>query len=99
MPPETDGLFPAAGDAKASADDMSKFLSASIGLPPTPVDISYPMMMTQSAYVEIANKNTEQGLGWQIHAITTSEKIKALLGVFYISNRDFMESFIVLCHQ
>lgn len=76
LPPDTLGLFPAAGDMKASADDMGKFLSAAIGLPNTPESIFYPMRMTQTAYVEVGD--TELGLGWQIHEIS-SNKVKALL--------------------
>lgn len=74
--PEKMGLFPAAGDAKASAGDMSKFLSAAIGLPSTPESIFYPMRMTQTPYV--ATAQFDQGLGWQIHELK-SDKIKALL--------------------
>lgn len=77
VPPETLGLFPAAGDMKASADDMSKFLGAAIGLPSTPESIFYPMRMTQTAYVEAGQ--TDLGLGWQIHEMS-SDKVKALLG-------------------
>lgn len=76
LPPETLGLFPAAGDMKASADDMGKFLSAAIGLPTTPESIFYPMRMTQTAYVEAGS--TDLGLGWEIHDIT-SESLKLLL--------------------
>ena len=74
--PISDGLFPAAGAMKASADDMNKFLSAAIGLPQTPESIFYPMRMTQTAYVEVCDN--ELGLGWEIHEISPS-KLKALL--------------------
>lgn len=76
LPPDTLGLFPAAGDMKASAEDMGKFLGAAIGLPTTPESIFYPMRMTQTAY--IAAGDTDLGLGWQIHEIS-SEKVKSLL--------------------
>ena len=62
-------LFPAAGAMKASANDMQHFLSAAIGLPGTPERIFYPMRLTQTAFVRLADK--DQGLGWQIHPITT----------------------------
>lgn len=77
QPPISDGVFPATGAMKASAEDMSKFLSASIGLPQTPESIFYPMRMTQTAYMEAGG--TDLGLGWQIHVIT-SAKLKALRG-------------------
>ena len=76
VPPETLGLFPAAGDMKASAEDMGKFMAAAIGLPNTPESIFYPMRMTQSAYVEAGD--TDLGLGWQIHEMT-SNNVKALV--------------------
>lgn len=70
-------LFPAAGGMKASAGDMAKFLSASIGLPGTPESIFYPLRLTQTAYLEM--NGVEQGLGWVIHEINSKEKVKALL--------------------
>lgn len=73
---ETD-LFPAAGGMKASAGDMGKFLGAAMTLPGTPSSISYPMLMTETAYVEM--NGVEQGLGWQIHEINSKEKINTLL--------------------
>lgn len=71
-----DGVFPAAYAMKASASDMSKFLSAAIGLPQTPQSIFYPVRMTQTAY--LAAGDSAQGLGWQIHE-TTPENIKDML--------------------
>jgi beta-lactamase class C len=76
VPPETLGLFPAAGDMKASVEDMGKFLAASIGLPGTPESIFYPIRMTQTAYVAVGE--TDLGLAWQIHEID-SKHIKSLL--------------------
>ncbi len=61
VPAETLGLFPAAGDVKASASDMDKFLSAAIGLPQTPESIFYPMRMTQTPYLDVGDY--AQGLG------------------------------------
>jgi len=62
------GLFPAAASINASAQDMQRFLSAAIGLPGTPPRVFYPMRMTQSMYVKLADKF--QGLAWQIHPIS-----------------------------
>jgi beta-lactamase class C len=76
--PDTLGLFPAAGDMKASAEDMGKFLSAAIGLPNTPEGIFYPMRMTQTAYLDV--DGTAQGLAWQIHALTPETKKILLTG-------------------
>lgn len=75
VPAESDGLFPAASAMKASASDMSKFLSAAIGLPATPESIFYPMRMTQSAYLAVGDN--AQGLGWSIHEMS-SDNIKTL---------------------
>lgn len=76
-------VFPSAGNVKASANDMQRFLSAAIGLPGTPGKIFYPMRMTQTAYVKLPNHL--QGLGWQIHTVTR-ENVEELLNV------DVMES-------
>lgn len=76
VPPMEPGVFPAAGAIKASAQDMQHFLRAAIGLIGTPDRIFYPMRMTQTVYVEIADKM--QGLGWQIQPITPENKIKLL---------------------
>lgn len=76
VPPEELDLFPAGYGVKASADDMNKFLSAAIGLPQTPESVSYPMMMTQTPYVDVGLFG--QGLGWQIH-LFTSANVKQLL--------------------
>lgn len=73
-PPVT-GLFPTAGCMKASAADMQKFLSASIGLPQTPESIFYPIRMTQTPYLGV--KESAQGLGWVIHDLS-SENIPSL---------------------
>lgn len=75
--PVQEGLFPSAWAIKASVQDMGKFLSAAIGLSQTPESIFYPMLMTQTSYVQIGD--TEQALGWQVHEISTSEQIQLLL--------------------
>lgn len=53
---------------KSSGADMQKFLSAAIGLPGTPERVFYPMRMTQSVYIKLADRM--QGLGWQIHPLS-----------------------------
>lgn len=63
------GLFPSAYGIKASAPDMQRFLGAAIGLPGTPSQVFYPMRLTQTAFVKIADKM--QGLAWLIHPINT----------------------------
>jgi len=68
--PPVSSLFPAAGCLKASAEDMQKFLSASIGLPNTPDSIFYPIRMTQSAYLAV--KGSAMGLGWVIHDMSSA---------------------------
>ncbi len=73
--PPVSGLFPSAGCMKASAEDMRKFLSASIGLPQTPESIFYPIRMTQTPYLGV--KESAQGLGWVIHDMSP-ENLKAL---------------------
>jgi beta-lactamase class C len=75
-PQVQDGLFPAAWAMKASAEDMSKFLSAAIGLPQTPESIFYPMRMTETTYLHVGT--TEQALGWQAHDLK-GDQIKLLL--------------------
>lgn len=69
-------FFPSAGALRISAQDMQRFLSASIGLPGTPERILYPMRMTQTAYVRLPERS--QGLGWQISTITPNN-VEALL--------------------
>jgi len=76
IPASTLDLLPAAWCMKASAKDMQRFLSAAIGLPGTPERIFYPMRMSETAYVELANEM--QGLGWRVNAITP-EKVSSLL--------------------
>jgi beta-lactamase class C len=66
--PMVDRQFPAAGGVKASAGDMQRFLAAAIGMPGTPISILYPMRMTQTAYVQLADRF--QGLGWQVYELT-----------------------------
>jgi beta-lactamase class C len=68
VPHVAPGLFPAAYNFKASAEDMQRFLSAAIGLPGTPPRLFYPIRMTQSVYVKLAD--VSQGLGWQIHPLS-----------------------------
>jgi len=70
------GLFPSAWAIKASSLDMQHFLAAAIGLPGTPERILYPIRMTQAAYVKLPD--SMQGLGWDIHPIT-SDNIEELL--------------------
>jgi len=70
-------LFPAAGDVKASAGDMRRFLAAAIGLPGTPQRILYPMRMTQAGYVKLPD--CLQGLGWQIHQFTPENAASLLI--------------------
>lgn len=74
--PIANSLFPQAGDMKASAEDMGKFLSAVIGLPSTPESIFYPIRMTETAYLEM--DGVEHGLGWTIHDFR-GENAQALL--------------------
>lgn len=74
--PISNAVFPQAGSMKASAEDMSKFMAAAIGLPSTPESIFYPIRMTETAYV--AMNGVEQGLGWTIHDYS-GEQAKALL--------------------
>lgn len=49
----------------SSASDMQKFLSAAIGLPGTPEIVLYPMRLTQTAFIELSDR--ELGLGWNIN--------------------------------
>ncbi|HEX4046169.1 MAG TPA: serine hydrolase [Gammaproteobacteria bacterium] len=67
VPASSMGIFPCAGDVKASATDMQRFLAAAIGLPGTPKQILYPMRMTQTAYVKVPA--FLQGLGWQLYPL------------------------------
>lgn len=62
------GLFPAAGDLKASIQDMSKFLAVAAGLPGTPLNLRQGMKNTQIPRLEIG-AGTQQGLVWQIHSL------------------------------
>jgi beta-lactamase class C len=70
------GMFPEAYGLKMSAEDMQRFLSAAVGFPDTPERIFYPLKMTQAAYLRLSDR--EQGLAWQIHALSPSA-IKTLL--------------------
>lgn len=67
--PTSAGLFPAAYGVKVSANDMSKFLRASIGIN-TPENIFYPMRMTQTPYASLGYN--KQGFGWQIHDLNSN---------------------------
>lgn len=62
------GLFPAAGDLKASIQDMSKFLTVAVGLSSTPLNLRQAMKNTQIPRLEVGG-STQQGLVWQIHSL------------------------------
>lgn len=85
-------LLPAAGQMKASANDMQRFLSAAIGLPGTPETILYPMRLTQSAFVELPNA-VMQGLGWQVHPLD-KKHVQGLLDASDV--QDLMKSIDVV---
>lgn len=70
--PVSDVILAGEGAAKASSEDMQKFLSAAIGLPGTPSSILYPMRLTQVSYLDLPDG--EQGLGWSIHDVSAPVK-------------------------
>jgi beta-lactamase class C len=70
--PISNSILAGAFAVKASIDDMQKFLAASIGLSNTPEFILYPMRLTQINYVVLNDE--EQGLGWEIHPISTENR-------------------------
>lgn len=61
------GPFPGAWGLKATIYDMTKFVSAAIGLPNTPENIKKAMRNTQTPRVSVGNM--QQGLAWQIHSL------------------------------
>lgn len=61
------GLYPGAWGLKATVDDMSKFMSAAIGLPHTPNNIKKAMRNTQTPRVTVGGM--QQGLVWQVHSL------------------------------
>lgn len=64
----TNGLFPSAGDIRASIKDMSRFLAVAIGLPPkVPLNLKQAMQDTQTPRLEFGG--IQQGLVWQIHSL------------------------------
>jgi beta-lactamase class C len=81
------GLFPSAGGLKSSPEDMRQFLKAAIGLSGTPINILYPMRMTQSGYVKLPD--SLQGLGWQIHMM--NDDAAALLNPSHIADVGSLE--------
>lgn len=66
----------AAGSIKASADDMMKFLKASIGFADTPSFILSAMRLTQTPFIRLPN--SMQGLGWVIYPLN-QKSINTLL--------------------
>lgn len=62
------GINPAAYGLKLTAYDMRRFLGAAIGLEGTPWTITFPMRLTESTYIKLADRS--QGLGWQIHVLS-----------------------------
>jgi len=59
------------GKLSMTAVDMQKFLAAAIGLPGVPEIISYPMRLTESAFVELPDRMI--GLGWEINVHDNTE--------------------------
>ena len=66
------GLFPATGALKMSIEDLSKFLSASLGAPGTPKELSQAIKLS-TPQVQVGNM--QQGLGWQVRPFKESNSL------------------------
>lgn len=69
--PDSDlDILPGSWALKATGHDMLYFLAASIGLPGTPPNILAAMRLSQTPFIRTSSML--QGLGWQIHKITSA---------------------------
>lgn len=59
------GLYPGSWAMKSSANDMSHYLSAAIGVSNTPESITAAMKVAQTGYFKLPNEH-QIGLGWMV---------------------------------
>ena len=74
-----EGLFGGSWAMKSSADDMTKYLEASIGLSEAPSSIVAAMKIAQTPYFEFPSGKKQVGLAWTmvpLDKVTTAELLK-----------------------